>query len=184
MEQMLGRLRAFCAPLLNASAYDRTRWLILVIVFSACCFAAEYFLYLNFRLGIDTQTYRCLDEWVYVIDIRSRRPELNKTFAIEARGAEPVIRDGTLMAKIIRGMPGDTVTINDREEIFVNGHLIGKGLDHLHGLNPKQMSKFFGSRKLAADEYWVMGTRFRSFDSRYYGPVKLSQIKGRAYALF
>ena len=178
------KCKELVAPLVNATPYERAKWLILVCVFSACCFAASYFFYLNFRLGLDFQVYRCMDEWVYIINIKDRKPLKDKIFAIEAHGAEPVVANGTMMAKIIRGVPGDKVTITKDERILINGKLIATGMDHLHGINPTDMNKFFGTRILGADEYWVMGTRQRSFDSRYYGPVHAYQIKGRAYALF
>lgn len=183
MNRIVSAVKTFCSPFINASAYDRTKWMILVAVFSAACFAAEYFFYANFRLGIDTQSFRCLDEWVYVINIKDRRPQRDKIFAIESQGAEPVIKNGMLMAKIIRGMPGDVVTITKNEMILINGKVVGSGMDHLHGAAPKDLKKFIGTRRLKEDEYWVMGTRFRSFDSRYYGPVRSSQIKGRAYGI-
>jgi len=181
MQSIRSMCRELASPLLNSTPYERGKWFILVCVFSVVCFAASYLFYTNFRLGLDFQVYRCLDEWVYIKD---RKPQRDKIFAIEAYGAEPVIGNGTMMAKIIRGMPGDKVTITQDEKILINGKLIATGMDHLHGINPQKMDKFFGSRTLGPNEYWVMGTRQRSFDSRYYGPVRAYQIKGRAYALF
>lgn len=184
MQSISSMCRELVAPLVNASPFERGKWLILVCVFSAFCFAASYFFYLNYRLGLDFQVYRCMDEWVYIIDIKDRKPVKDKIYAIESRGAEPVIADGQMMAKIIRGVPGDKVTITKDENIYINGKLVASGMDHLHGVNPVDMNKFIGSRTLGPDEFWVMGTRRRSFDSRYYGPVHAYQIKGRAYALF
>ena len=88
------------------------------------------------------------------------------------------------MAKYIRGVPGDKVTITPDEKIYINDKLVASGMAHLHGAKPKDMRKFFGTRVLGDDEYWVMGTRPMSFDSRYYGPVHRTQIEGRAYAVF
>ena len=174
----------FCEPLIKATPYERSKWLVLTCVFASACVAGEYFFYTHYRVGIDTQKIRCLDEQLFIVDLKKTDPVKDKIFAITAEGIEPIIKDGTRMAKYIRGVPGDKVTITPDEKIYINDKLIASGMAHLHGAKPKDMRKFFGSRVLGDDEYWVMGTRPMSFDSRYYGPVHRTQIEGRAYAIF
>ena len=173
-----------CEPWINASCYERARWLVLVVIFASVCVAAQYCFYKFWNIGIDTQRYKCIDHTVYIISKTDRYPVRDQIFAVESLGAEPAIPDGSLMAKYIRGMPGDTVTITTDQKILINGKQVGEGLYHLKGASPEVLKKFIGSRVLQADEYWVMGTLPRSFDSRYYGPVSSRQIKGRVYAAF
>ena len=173
-----------CEPLLKASWEQRRTWAILVVVWSCAFMGAAYFFQTHYYIGVDSQQYRCIDARLFVVDLNKRNPERDQIFAFYAANAEPVIKDGELLAKYIRGMPGDKVTITPDEKIYVNDKLIAEGMAHLHGLNPKNARKFFGSRVLGEDEYWVMGTLPLSFDSRYYGPIKESQIRGRAYAIF
>lgn len=174
----------FCEPVMKASPYERSKWLVLVTVFSVACFGAEYWFYKNYRIGIDTQITKCIDATLFVVDLHKTKPERDKIFAFTAQGLEPIIKDGRRLAKYVRGMPGDKVTITPDEKIYINDKLIASGMAHLHGAKPKDMRKFFGSRVLKDDEYWVMGTLPMSFDSRYYGPIKGTQIEGRAYEIF
>lgn len=177
-------LKKFCEPWIKASWQQRRWWGILVLIYSAAFIAAFYFFQTHYWLGIDSQRVKCIDATVFVISVKKSMPQRDQLFAIEARNTEPVIKNGKMMAKYIRGLPGDKVTITPDEKIYVNDKLIATGMAHLHGANPKDMRKFFGSRVLGDDEYWVMGTLPLSFDSRYYGPVKSDQIKGRAYVIF
>lgn len=174
----------FCEPFLKATAYERMQWFVLVVIFSAACVGAEYLFYRNWSVGIDSQVYKCIDATVYFISKKNKYPVRDEIFAVTANGAEPVLKNGTLMAKYIRGLPGDRVTITPDAKIYVNDKLVGEGLYHLRGADPETIKKFYGSRTLKKDEYWVMGTLPRSFDSRYYGPVHGWQLKGRVYAAF
>lgn len=174
----------FCRPLLESSPYQRMQWLVLTVVFSAACFGAMYIFYANWSIGLDFQTIKCMDGTVFLVEKKKPYPQKGKLFAIRAANAEPVLKDGQLLAKYVRGVPGDVVSISADEVITVNGEVVAKGMPHLHGLNPKQMNKFFGTRTLGQDEYWMMGVKPLSFDSRYYGPVKLSQFQGEAHVLF
>lgn len=177
-------LHSLCEPYLKASAYERCQWAVLVCVFSAACVGAQYLFYRSWSIGIDNQIYRCIDARVYVVSKTDRIPVRDEIFAIVSKGAAPAIPDGELMAKYIRGLPGDKVTITEDAKIYVNGKLMGEGLYHLRDASEEERRKFIGSRVLKDDEYWVMGTLPRSFDSRYYGPVRGWQIKGRVYAAF
>ena len=177
-------LKKFCEPWLKASWAQRRWWACLVLIYSSAFIAACYFFQTHYWLGVDTQRIKCIDATVFVVNIRKSMPQRDQIFAVTAMNAEPVIKNGTMMAMYIRGLPGDKVTITPDEKIYINDKLIATGMAHLHGVNPKDMRKFFGTRILGEDEYWVMGTLPMSFDSRYYGPVKSEQIKGRAYVLF
>lgn len=173
-----------CDPFLKASWAQRRWWGFLVLIYSSAFVLACWFFQTHYWLGIDSQKIRCIDATVFLVNVQKTMPQRDALYAVVAKNAEPVIQDGTVMAKYIRGMPGDKVTITSDEKIYVNDRLVASGMAHLHGMHPKAKAKFFGSRVLGDDEYWVMGTLPMSFDSRYYGPVTSEQIKGRAYVLF
>lgn len=176
--------REFCAPLKNASAIERTRWAILTVVFSMASFGAMYLFAVNWSIGIDLQRSKCLPGTLFLIDKKNPVPVRDSIFAFRVMSAEPVLKNGTKLAKYVRGVPGDTISITQDEKILINGKLVAEGMPHLHGLNPKKMDKFFGTRTLAEGEYWMMGTAYMSFDSRYYGPVRIEQFEGKAYVVF
>jgi len=87
--------------------------------------------------------------------------------------------------KRVVGLPGDVVEGKDKH-VFVNGkpfenpHEIHKENDIIpKAQNPRDT---FGPVTVPADSYFVMGdNRDRSYDSRFWGVVRSSKIKGLAF---
>lgn len=79
--------------------------------------------------------------------------------------------------KRVVGMPGETVAI--LEGMFlIDGEPFSE--PYLHGL-PASVGLSASEWKLGENEFFLMGdNRAHSDDSRKYGPVNLSNIKGRA----
>lgn len=88
---------------------------------------------------------------------------------------------GTYYIKRVIGLPGETVRIDDKGAIYINGTL----LDESYGLEQiKDPGIAEAEIVLAKDEYFVLGdNRNDSADSRYVsvGNVRKSQILGRAF---
>ena len=91
-------------------------------------------------------------------------------------------RAGATFVKIISGLPGDTVTISDRD-FFVNGTYVGKAKTTSRQGVPLDLGP---AGELPAGRYYVRARHLDSLDSRYRltGWISEAQIIGRAYALF
>ena len=69
-------------------------------------------------------------------------------------------------------MPGDTVAIKDGE-IYINDEKID--VEYAYG-----MTSDYDRITLKSDEYFILGdNRLISKDSRYVGPIKVKEIKGK-----
>lgn len=152
--------------------------IVLILWASGEAFASRY------RIGIDPQKQRSLPEYTFfLIDMQDKSLEKGGVYAFRAKNVAPFFKDGTRMVKILSGMPGDTIEINDNAEIIVNNDVIGQGLPLAEKLHLPE-SHFYGKTILKDGTYWFMGESPLSFDSRYWGTVKNEQIIGRVYPLF
>jgi conjugative transfer signal peptidase TraF len=91
-------------------------------------------------------------------------------------GAAPV-------GKFIAALPGDTVDVTDSGS-FVNGALLPNSAPLLRDSKGRAMPRLRGRIVLAEGTAWLYsGHSPRSFDSRYYGPVPLSGVRGQLFPL-
>ncbi|MBI5048734.1 MAG: signal peptidase I [Deltaproteobacteria bacterium] len=90
--------------------------------------------------------------------------------------------------KRVVAVEGDTVEVKDKK-VYING----KPLENNRGVNmdptiyprENEARDNFGPYTVPKDSVFVMGdNRDRSFDSRYWGSVKLEEIKGKAFIIY
>ena len=138
----------------------------------------------RFRVGVDSQVYKCLPPYsVWLIDRYDRVLIRGVTYSFFAGDAmAPFFGSGQRVVKRLRGLPGDQVIVTF-ERTTVNGVTIGTGLALAAALH-QPPAVFARQVILPSDVVWVMGDTPDSFDSRYWGPLAIVQIRGRAYALF
>lgn len=164
---------------------DRAKWVGKVALAVVAMIAFGLAFSERFQIRFDPQVMSCIDAEFLLVDLKDKTPRTGEVFAYRAEHVEPVYRDGTEMAKYVAAGPGDRVEITRDFRLLVNGKERARGLPHLSGMPTEEVrSRFCGERVLKADEYWMLGTAFRSFDSRYFGPIRSSQIIGRAYVIF
>lgn len=93
-------------------------------------------------------------------------------------------KKGTIFVKYLRGLPGDTLEINDKHEIMVNGKVVASGFPifERHGIRVPE--KFIFKETIPPHKYYMLGDTEHSYDSRYWGYVDEEDIIGRAYGFF
>ncbi|MGH8323941.1 MAG: S26 family signal peptidase, partial [Steroidobacteraceae bacterium] len=94
-----------------------------------------------------------------------------------AGNAEPV-------GKIVGALPDDTVAI-ERDGVMVNGSRIVHSAVASHDSHGRALAHIaFGKYQVRANEVWLFGFHDRrSWDSRYFGPVPLANVRGKLEAV-
>lgn len=102
-------------------------------------------------------------------------------FAGEAQAAYPGLH-GQPFFKIVRGLPGDAVTVRGRV-VAINGVTVG--LAKTHGYDRRPLAPI-APTVIPPGYFYVQGTSPDSFDSRYAasGLVRTDQVIGHAVPLF
>jgi signal peptidase I len=89
----------------------------------------------------------------------------------------------TLIKRVI-AVGGQTVTLKDGK-VVVDGTALGESYTHGQASDPLSGSTVTFPVKIPAGYVWVMGdNRTQSEDSRWFGPVKLSSVRGQAFFVY
>lgn len=135
----------------------------------------------TFRIGISNEAEQSVGAMFTLVHLR-RGPVPVGTYGVFTTDARvkafPV---GTEFVKLIVGGPGDLVHVG-ADATTVNGRVVAGPLDSLGtlGLKHDDVERTF---ILGANEYFAVGTRPHSYDSRYWGPVREAQFVGRGTLL-
>lgn len=91
------------------------------------------------------------------------------------------LRPRVVLMKYVFAGPGDDVCIK-QHTVWINGN---KTVDVLANYAVgKPLPQLVFCRALGGDEYWLMSDKIvNSFDSRYFGPVKINNIIAKAYPI-
>jgi signal peptidase I len=172
-QQRIGRVRTM------------REWVVVIIGALAIALIARAFLVASFfipsesmvptlkvgeRVLVNKAAYRAHDVRLGDVVVFSRPPGL---------AADENIKD---LVKRVIGLPGDTVELRD-DHVVVNGRLLDEPY-----LVPGTvtLAKTLGSTMVVAeDEVLVLGdNREGSKDSRFFGPIKINTIVGRAIVVY
>lgn len=146
---------------------------------AVCLLAAAAVLWFQsrFMIGIDSQMVRCLpDHEFFLVDKEKLTIARDQIVAYKAVGLTPFFQDGTMMAKVIRGVPGDVLTIT-QEGVFINQVEISTGFPLLNRL-PYGIEDLVKDEIIPPGKYFLAAPASESFDSRYWGYVDESQFIG------
>ena len=183
MNRRSDRLRASAR---DFGAHLRQRWYLYLPVFAIWGFAYT-------RLFIDpTPRLPVLFNWTpslpcrvallqYGANALKRGDYVVFAFDGEAQARYPGLR-GQPFFKIVRGLPGDRITVEGRA-VAINGEIVGQAKTHTHD---RQALEPIPAAVIPAGHYYVQGTSPDSFDSRYRasGLVRADQVLGTVIPLF
>jgi conjugative transfer signal peptidase TraF len=82
-----------------------------------------------------------------------------------------------VLLKYIAAAPGDHITI-DGSGVRVNGIPLPNSAREDHDSRGRPVSGITGDFRLAPRQFWLDGLDERSWDSRYFGPISSSSIRG------
>ena len=166
-----------------ASQQIRPRFAVQAAMLAVCMVAGWAWLAERYRLGIDPQISRCLpDTRLVLIDRDAALPARGDLVAFRAANLAPLFPDGTILVKILAGLPGDRIAVTG-QAVVVNHQAVARGLALAERLGQRP-ADFIRTVTVPPDHYFVIGWSEDSFDSRYYGFVAGEHIIGPAWRLF
>lgn len=150
----------------------------------------------NYDIRIDYQSAPCLNKHLFIVDKHDLDVQRGGIYSFKAEGISsyieeghylihsliPYYEDGKLLMKVVDALPGDRVSISD-EGVFVNGENMGIGGLPLFKTLKKEKAFFTREFIVPEGHVFVSGRTDASFDSRYFGTIKISQINGRGYPI-
>lgn len=176
----------FVANFADFLRHMRARWYLYVPVFAVWGFAyARVFVDPTPRLPVLFNWTPSLPYSVALVHYGThdlqRGDFIVFAFAGEAQTAYPGLH-GQPFFKIVRGLPGDAVTVAGRV-VAVNGEVVGTAKTHAYDRRPLEP---IAATVIPPGHYYVQGTSPDSFDSRYRasGLVRAEQVLGTVVPLF
>jgi conjugative transfer signal peptidase TraF len=174
---------------LVSPSWNQVRQPLLALISSVLIVGPLLLLMRHFRVLLTLTDSSCAEGFYRLVDAPIRRGELVAACLPVSAEREGVAR-GYLMrgdcpggaepvVKVVDGMVGDQIEV-EVGAVVVNGKplpnsatvardSVGRPLAHVS----------WGKRLVAVDEVWLLGlNNRRSWDSRYFGPVSLSAVRG------
>lgn len=165
-------------------------WKVGAKVFALCTVIGAGYAYASQRyvIGLDTQEFKCLDDWIFIIDTWDRpaadavgRNDLVAVVLTDAQTpANALWKPGQVMVKRAVGTPGDMVDISSQGIAFAHGDAHWTHGTALEAAASLGISEADLTRQLTVAEgaLFLMGDNPMSYDGRYYGQVHEDQIVG------
>lgn len=161
-------------------------WILVVVIAIAAAYLIRLFLFQQYYIdGPSMQTTLEQEDRVLVNKLSYRLHDVNRGDVIVFDRISGTQHDDLI--KRVIALPGESVEIRDCE-VFIDGRILEEPyLDPIQ-LAQTDLSKRCGSHVnmletlISEDHVFVMGdNRVQSFDSRSFGAIEISKIRGRAF---
>jgi conjugal transfer pilin signal peptidase TrbI len=180
------RMRRLGAAVRDFGTHARLRWYLYLPVFAIWGFAyTRLFIDPTPRVPLLFNWTPSLPCWVALLqygpNALKRGDYVVFAFDGEAQARYPGLR-GQPFFKIVRGLPGDQVSVDGRT-VAINGEIVGQAKTHAFD---RQALEPIHATVIPPGYYYVQGTSPDSFDSRYRssGLVRADQVLGTVIPLF
>ncbi|NEX63388.1 S26 family signal peptidase [Noviherbaspirillum galbum] len=124
-------------------------------------------------LFFDQQRIACLPWGLYAGTYDTGEIARGELVAFRVKGIPPM-KDGSVVVKIAAAREGDVVDIA-QGVVRVNGNVLGDVRYGARTLN-KPVTAWDTHYTVGKNEYFMFGSEYRSYDSRYWGLIKGDQI--------
>lgn len=155
-------------------------WIVLFVSTLALASIAVSIL-TRYRIGVSNESEQSVGSAWTLVSLHKGPVEVGKYGVFVTDRRVKLFPAGTEFVKLIVGAPGDLVHVGARATT-VNGVVVAGPLDSLGalGLTADKVETTF---ILAPGDFFAVGTRPHSYDSRYWGPVHVEQFVGTASLL-
>lgn len=141
--------------------------------------------YFNVRIGFGAQTLDCIDSKVFMTRFESPTSIKRGDYLMFRVTKMGYTFDGHLGVKMVGAVAGDTIKVADGT-LYINGDPFGK-LD-IADMAAKQLNvpvSSFNRQQVIPEGYvFMVGTRPHTYDSRYWGPIPVSDVVGSMFPIF
>ncbi|SMC28320.1 conjugal transfer pilin signal peptidase TrbI [Desulfacinum hydrothermale DSM 13146] len=171
----------------SVSEWMKPRWRILLlasillIVIPIIAHVVVSGLSKHYYIGVSGQKASCLP-WSVILISRGKPATIQRGDIVEFIGRNMGHGfDGQHITKLVAGLPGDHILIR-KGQLFVNGHY----WDDLWLAEKlgKPVEAFEADYIVPPGKLFVLGTYYRSYDSRYWGMIDESEVIGTGTPLF
>lgn len=135
----------------------------------------------GWKIAFEIQnTVRCMPQTLWLINPKVDTQSLSTGDLVQIdkqhMGSNHPAAENTTLLKLVIGTSGDRILIQGNS-LYVNNVYFGLLASQKYSAWQE------GEYVLDEDEVWLAGTTETTLDSRYFGPVKRTNIIGQAYAI-
>lgn len=131
-------------------------------------------------VAFDQQRYGCLPWGFYTGFYGSEGAKRGDLLAFKAKSLAP-LPDGATVIKLAAGQAGDVVEIKGGV-LTINGRVMGDLRYGARRLN-KPITAWDKRYTIGPNEYFMLGSEYRSYDSRYFGVIKGEHIVAKMHVV-
>lgn len=154
--------------------------ILIVLVFLIACF--DYFSS-RYVIAYNKAISDCLYSRAFLIDTWDKTINEGELIAFEMNVANEFYAPGMVWVKRVATHGSKTVMVTPESVDSATSHYNLSAKYVLRKLH-KSQDELQSTWALADDELFMIGETLTSYDSRFWGPIKINDVKGRAYALF